>query len=165
MGANSAAGSPGGGGTKAQAIRYSTKNEFSSAVKKIAEASPTLRLVKGIAEGFKTARTNSQLMGTSDYQGGSKSKVLTPMGNDRGDGASNVGAATSSGQIVQPPQVAFAPTTAEVSQSAATDVAEDDILLRKKRTKAVGRSVNILTASKGDTSSLTLGKPSLLGRA
>jgi len=74
------------------------------------------------------------------------------------------GAIRSSGQVVQAPTVT-APTTAEVSQSAATDVAEDDILLRKKRTKAVGRSVNILTASKGDTSSLTLGKPSLLGRA
>jgi len=76
----------------------------------------------------------------------------------------NGGAIGSSGQVVQAPTVT-APTTAEVSQSAATDVAEDDILLRKKRTKAVGRSVNILTASKGDTSSLTLGKPSLLGRA
>ena len=74
------------------------------------------------------------------------------------------GAMGSSGQIVQPPQVAFAPTTAEVSQSAATDVDEDNILLRKRRTKAVGRSPTIMTGVSGATGSLTLGKPSLLGR-
>lgn len=163
MGANSAAGSPGGGGTKAQAIRYSTKNELSTAVKKIAEASPTLRLVKGIAEGFKTARTNSQLMGTSDYQGGSKSRLVTSttMGRDGGNGG---GAIASTGQVVQAPTVT-APTTAEVSQSAATDAAEEDILLRKKKVLAKGRSPTIMTGVGGVTANLTLGKPSLLGRA
>jgi len=74
------------------------------------------------------------------------------------------GAMGSSGQIVQPPQVAFDPTNVEVSQSAATDVAEDDILLRKRKAKARGRSPTIMTGVTGATGSLTLGKPSLLGR-
>ena len=77
-----------------------------------------------------------------------------------GDGG---GAMGSSGQVVQAPTVT-APTTAEVSQSAATDATEDNILLRKRRTKAKGRSLTIATTPTGATGSLTLGKPSLLGR-
>ena len=56
-----------------------------------------------------------------------------------------------------------APTTAEVSQSLTSD-AEDPILLRKRRTLARGRSITIATSPTGATGSLTLGKPSLLGR-
>lgn len=57
-----------------------------------------------------------------------------------------------------------APTTAEVSQATATK-AEDPIQLRKRKTKARGRTPTILTGVKGvrDTG-LTLGIPSLLGR-
>ena len=73
------------------------------------------------------------------------------------------GAIGTSGQVVQAPTVT-APTTAEVSQSAATDATEDNILLRKRRTKARGRSLTIATTPTGATSSLTLGRPSLLGR-
>ena len=75
----------------------------------------------------------------------------------------NGGAMGSSGQVVQAPTV-NAPTTAEVSQSAATDADQDNILLRKRRTKAIGRSLTIATTPTGATGSLTLGKPSLLGR-
>ena len=76
------------------------------------------------------------------------------------------GAMGSSGQVVQAPTVT-SPTTAEVSQSAAADAAEDNILLRKRRAKAVGRSVTIATGPTGSPTngSLTLGRPSLLGRA
>jgi hypothetical protein len=49
-----------------------------------------------------------------------------------GDGGGAIG---TSGQVVQAPTVT-APTTAEVSQSAAADAAEDNILLRKRRAKA-----------------------------
>ena len=79
--------------------------------------------------------------------------------------ASENGGATSSGMVVQAPTVT-SPTTAEVSQSAAADAAEDNILLRKRRTKAVGRSTTIVTGPTGSPTngSLTLGKPSLLGR-
>jgi len=80
--------------------------------------------------------------------------------------ASENGGATSSGMVVQAPTVT-SPTTAEVSQSAAADAVEDNILLRKRRTKAVGRSTTIVTGPTGSPTngSLTLGRPSLLGRA
>ena len=56
------------------------------------------------------------------------------------------------------------PTTAEVSQSTATDTDADEYDLRK--TKKKGRSMTILTSSRGVKpidDKLTLGKPSLLG--
>ena len=64
---------------------------------------------------------------------------------------------------------ATAPTTAEVSQATATDATNTTLsqnaALRKKKAKATGRSMTILTSSKGVTSDqgLTLGKKSLLG--
>ena len=63
--------------------------------------------------------------------------------------------------------VSVAPTKAEVSQSEAVNATseEDSIYLRKKKTKAKGRSQTILTSSRGVTTDegLTLGKKSLLG--
>ena len=62
-----------------------------------------------------------------------------------------------------------APTTVEVAQATATDATDttssENILLKKKKAKATGRSSTILTSSKGVTSDqgLTLGKKSLLG--
>tara|TARA_R100000479_G_scaffold18188_1_gene6924 strand:+ start:384 stop:938 length:555 start_codon:yes stop_codon:yes gene_type:complete len=58
-----------------------------------------------------------------------------------------------------------APTTAEVSQSAATEAAspEEDILYRKRKTKRQGKSLTIQTSPTGVTAGLTLGKRSLLG--
>jgi hypothetical protein len=68
-------------------------------------------------------------------------------------------------QVVQSPTDAkvTSPTTAEVSQSSATE-AEDPIMLRKRKAKARGRSPTIMTGVTGVTGDLTLGKPSLLGR-
>ena len=66
---------------------------------------------------------------------------------------------------------ATAPTTAEVSQSSATDATDvatvdtDDPTYIKRKNKRTGRSLTILTSSKGDTDGLTLGKKSLLGQA
>ena len=168
MGANSAAGSPGGGGTKAQAQRYSTKNELSSAVKKagefVASGGITGTIIRGITQGIKKSKQN-----VLDYEG--QAAGVTPMRSpitmDRGgDGGNNGGAIGTSGQIVQAPTVT-SPTTAEVSQSAAADAARDDLLLRKRRAKAVGRSTTIVTGPTGSPTngSLTLGRPSLLGRA
>jgi len=61
--------------------------------------------------------------------------------------------------------ISTAPTTAEVSQSEAANATsqEDPLYLRKKKTKAKGRSATILTSSKGVDENLTLGKKSLLG--
>ena len=63
--------------------------------------------------------------------------------------------------------ISIAPTKAEVSQSEAANATseEDSIYLRKKKTKAKGRSETILTSSIGvkTDEGLTLGKKSLLG--
>ena len=74
-------------------------------------------------------------------------------------------------QVVQAPTDATmaAPTTAEVSQSSATDATEattvdtDDPTYIKRKTKRQGRSLTILTSSKGTSDGLTSGKRSLLG--
>ena len=76
-------------------------------------------------------------------------------------------------QVVQAPTDATmtAPTTAEVSQSSATDATDaatvdtDDPTYIKRKNKRQGRSLTILTSSKGATDGLTLGKKSLLGQA
>jgi hypothetical protein len=124
----------------------------------------TGRIIEGISEGIKTSKTNRQLLGTSDYQGGGKSRVniLAP---DRDDFSNN----NQVTQTTQVPKTILSPTTAEVSQSEAANAVneEDPLYVRKKKTKAKGRSQTILTSSKGVTTDegLTLGKPSLLGRA
>jgi len=84
--------------------------------------------------------------------------------NTGGGNDNNGGAITSSGQVVQAPTVT-APTTAEVSQATTTDAVEDPIELRKRRVKARGKTPTIMTGVTGVTADLTLGKPSLLGRA
>ncbi len=84
-------------------------------------------------------------------------------GRDDGDRGGN--------QVVQAPTEATmtAPTTAEVSQSSATDATDaatvdtDDPTYIKRKTKRQGRSLTILTSSKGTSDGLTLGKRSLLG--
>jgi hypothetical protein len=75
-------------------------------------------------------------------------------GNGGGDNtppAMNVG-----GRIIK-----LSPTTAEISQSSATDASPYD----NRKTKAKGRSMMIQTSSRGinRNNTLTLGKPSLLG--
>jgi len=57
--------------------------------------------------------------------------------------------------------VKLSPTTAEMSQSSATDASPYDL----RKTKAKGRSMTIMTSSRGinKNNTLTLGKPSLLG--
>ena len=84
-------------------------------------------------------------------------------GRDDGDRGGN--------QVVQAPTDATmtAPTTAEVSQSSATDATDaatvdtDDPTYIKRKNKRKGRSLTILTSSKGVSDGLTLGKRSLLG--
>ena len=80
---------------------------------------------------------------------------------------------SNGGNKIKSEAIAQAPTTAEVSQSAATDATSldsattmtDTSILKKKRTNAKGRSTTILTSSAGlkDTN-LKLGTASLLGR-
>ena len=75
----------------------------------------------------------------------------------------------NSGTTISNVSISTSPTTAEVSQSeaaTATDATADTIQTKKKKTKATGRSMTILTSSKGVKSDdkLTLGKKSLLGK-
>jgi len=75
-----------------------------------------------------------------------------------GGGGQTIITRTAGGQTIQ----TTAPTQAEVSQSAAADAEAYDLRKTKKR----GRSMTILSSSKGTrpTDKLTLGKPSLLGQ-
>ena len=116
-------------------------------------------VVRGVTGAVRKGRVNTSLMGTPDYQGSTtRSNVgTTERGGDGG------GAIGTSGQVVQAPQPVASPTTAEVSQSAAAD-AQESLILRKRKAKAKGRSPTIMTGVTGATGSLTLGKPSLLGR-
>ena len=108
-----------------------------------------------VGKAINKSRINNQLVGTSDYQGGGKSTLATTYqsdDNNRQPSATNVG-----GKIVK-----LSPSSAEISQSNATDVTYDS-----RKTKAKGRKMTILTSSKGvgNYNQLILGKKSLLGRA
>ena len=107
-----------------------------------------------VVRAVNRSRTNNQLVGTADYQGGGKSRVTNNYqdnDNNNTPGATNVG-----GTIVT------APSSAEVSQSNAADVTYDS-----RKTKAKGRSMTILTSARGvrNNTNAVLGTKSLLGRA
>ena len=90
-----------------------------------------------------------------------KKTTTTNIGNGGNDGGNNntppptILKKTAGGQTVQ----TTAPTEAELSQSAAADAEAYDL----RKTKKKGRSMTILTSSKGLDDKYTLGKPSLLG--
>jgi hypothetical protein len=146
-------------------------------LERVVEGSPTVKVVKAILKpGEKVNReyfeTTVKPAGTSKYsnyedyiRARSKGEVdaygREISQTDRGGNGG--GAIGTSGQVVQAPQPVTSPTTAEVSQSAAAD-AQESLMLRKRRTLAKGRSPTIMTGVTGATGSLTLGKPSLLGR-
>ena len=100
----------------------------------------------------------------SGYMAGRTSGKTDAYGNPISQGGNGGGAITSSGQVVQAPKVDVAPTTAEVSQATAAD-AQESLITRKRKNLAKGRSITIATSPTGATGGLTLGKPSLLGRA
>ena len=104
----------------------------------------------------KKANDDAAKRGTSDYQGDLDSKGRSKNNNNNNGGNGGEGA-----------NILIAPTVAEVSQSnaanATTPVEEDPLYLRKKKTQAKGRSMTILTSSKGVNEDSTLGKKSLLG--
>ena len=108
-----------------------------------------------VGKAINKSRINNQLVGTSDYQGGGKSRLATTYqsdDNNRQPSATNVG-----GKIVK-----LSPSSAEISQSNATDVTYDS-----RKTKAKGRSMTILTSARGvrKDDQAVLGTKSLLGRA
>jgi len=146
-------------------------------LERVVESSPTVKVAKAILKpGEEVNReyfeNTVKPAGTSKYsnyedyiKARSKGEVdaygREISQTDRGGNGG--GAIGTSGQVVQAPQPVTSPTTAEVSQSAAAD-AQESLVLRKRRTLARGRSPTIMTGVTGATGSLTLGKPSLLGR-
>ena len=122
--------------------------------------SPTLAVARAVGRGIKSANKKSQ-QNLMDYEGQAAgvTSMRGPnnMNNDSGNDTAPTQVATNvGGKIIK------SPTTAEVSQSSATDAAAYD----NRKTKAKGRSMTIMTSSRGinRNNTLTLGKPSLLGR-
>ena len=124
--------------------------------KSILDYSPTVQLVKGVYKAVKGKITDNKLVGTSDWQGGGKSRVATTYQGGDNDNNNTPVATNVGGTIVK------APTTSEISQSNATDVTYDE-----RKTKSKGRSMTILTNARGvgKDDKAVLGKKSLLGRA
>ena len=81
--------------------------------------------------------------------------------NTKGGNLKNELSVTSSTTLAKADAIANSPTTVEVSQSSAVDAAPYDL----RKTKKKGKSMTILTSSKGIRSDeeLILGKKSLLG--
>ena len=170
-------------GTKKDAKKTSSRNEFSTFVKEGgvigAVAKPFLDATKEVNTKFYNEKVvpagkskapnyetymKDRLAGKTDAYGNPTPK--------QGGGNNN----TPTVKVASIPKVTTAPTEAEVDLSSATDTtaveisqseatkAEDPIELRKRKTKARGRSPTILTGVTGVTGGLTLVKPSLLGR-
>ena len=109
-----------------------------------------------VVRAVSRSMTDNKLVGTSDWQGGGKSRVTTTYQGGDNDNNNTPVATNVGGTIVK------APTTSEISQSNATDVTYDE-----RKTKSKGRSMTILTSAKGvgKDDKAVLGKKSLLGRA
>ena len=158
MGSNSSSGGGGGGSN-----RYEPPKKKNPVVDFVKGGGVPGMLYRGIKKGAAESKAKKEAnvemgLGTDRMSNYSTSQ------NDNG----NVGAATSSGMVVQAPKVT-SPTTSEVSQVAPEVTAEEARVsaneLIKKRRRGRGRSLSMLqTSSQGlDNKGLTLGKPTLLG--
>jgi len=181
MGSNSASTGGGGGGvgpagitkkgtygTVKEAKKVSRRNELRTFIK---EGGVTGAIISGLTNGEEVNRKffeeKVKPAGKSKYD--TYEDYIRARGRGEVDAygrtitkSDNGGATSTSGQVVQAPAVT-APTTAEVSQATTTEAAEDSLILRKRKTKARGKSPTIMTGATGATGSLTLGKPILLG--
>jgi hypothetical protein len=166
-------------GTKKDAKKTSSRNEFSTFVKEGgvigAVAKPFLDATKEVNTKFYNEKVvpagkskapnyetymKDRLAGKTDAYGNPTPK--------QGGGNNN----TPTVKVASIPKVTTAPTEAEVDLSSATDTTAveepkkvDDIYTRKRKTKARGRSMMTLTGPRGlsKDEKLTLGRPSLLG--
>jgi hypothetical protein len=139
MGSNSSSGGGGGGSN-----RYEPPKKKNPVVEFVKGGGVTGAVVRGVTkmgksikEDYNTKKTNEELLGSSDYQGGktfSGNKVSIAGGSQRGNDNSNVGAATSSGMVVQAPKV-ISPTTAEVSQVTSEEAraSANELILKKEK--------------------------------
>jgi len=134
-------------GTAKDAKKTSSRNEARSAARGIGNFIKGGGVIGAIARSLSNNTDSTKTSPTIGYseKGG------------EGGGGQTIIRKTAGGQTIQ----TTAPTQAEVSQSAAADAEAYDLRKTKKR----GRSMTILSSSKGTrpTDKLTLGKPSLLG--
>ena len=164
MGSNSSSGGGGGGSNRYEPAPKKTINKVSDFVK---GGGITGAIMRGVSGAIKKSKTKKEAnvemgLGTDRMSNYSISQGGTRL--DGGNDNSNVGAATSSGIVVQAPKV-IAPTTTEVSQVTSEEARDSANELILKRRRGRGRSSTILTSAQGvqDNKGLTLGKPSLLG--
>tara|TARA_B110000483_G_scaffold203926_1_gene246526 strand:+ start:264 stop:749 length:486 start_codon:yes stop_codon:yes gene_type:complete len=153
-----------GGGSN----RYEPPKKKNPVVEFVKGGGITGAVIRGIKKGAAESKAKKEANVEMGLGTDRMSNYSTGQGGTRSDGGnSNVGAATSSGMVVQAPKVT-SPTTAEVSQVApevTSEEARDAANLLIKKRKGRGRSSTILTSAQGvqDNKGLTLGKPSLLG--
>jgi len=196
MGSNSASTGGGGGvgpagiktdgtyGTKKDAKKTSRRNEFRTFVKEGGVVGAIIKGVTGKTVYERNLERRQKFVKSKGLTGeeinldpsylGSKEGLaeLRKQGYTTASDTMNTGNDNGGGnQVVQAPTdvTMAAPTTAEVSQSSATDATDaatvdtDDPTYIKRKNKRQGRSLTILTSSKGVSDGLTLGKRSLLG--
>lgn len=160
MGSNSSSGGGGGGSN-----RYEPPKKKNPVVEFVKGGGITGAVIRGIKKGAAESKAKKEANVEMGLGTDRMSNYSTGQGGTRSDGGnSNVGAATSSGMVVQSPTVT-SPTTAEVSQVTSEEARASANELIKKRRRGRGRSLSMLqTSSQGlDNKGLTLGKPTLLG--
>ena len=166
MGSNGAS-SGGNGGNNRSRFRTQPKPKANPIVEFVKGGGITGMVVRGVSDAIKRGNKKSK-QNLMDYEG--QAAGITPMRGPNNFTPDRDGGNNNSNTAVPLINVAStSPTTAEISQSSATDAsslaATDTTLADKRKVKKKGRSMTILTSSKGikPDETLTLGKRSLLG--
>ena len=163
MGSNGAS----SGGNNRSRFRTQPKPKANPIVEFVKGGGITGMIVRGVSDAIKRGNKKSK-QNLMDYEG--QAAGITPMRGPNNFTPDRDGGNNNSNTAVPLINVAStSPTTAEISQSSATDAsslaATDTTLADKRKVKKKGRSMTILTSSKGikPDETLTLGKRSLLG--
>ena len=166
MGSNGAS-SGGNGGNNRSRFRTQPKPKANPIVEFVKGGGITGMVVRGVSDAIKRGNKKSK-QNLMDYEG--QAAGITPMRGPNNFTPDRDGGNNNSNTAVPLINVAStSPTTAEISQSSATDAsslaATDTTLADKRKVKKKGRSMTILTSSRGikPDETLTLGKRSLLG--
>jgi hypothetical protein len=158
---------PSGGGSN----RYEPPKKKNPIVEFIKGGGVTGAIVKSISSAvkkgkaeYKTRKTNTELLGTSDYQGGKtlSNKKAVNIGGDNNNDNNQV-----TQKSIEQPKVKSQMNNTDVKSDmitseapAVTEMTADEILLKNKRK---GRKKTILTSVTGVDAYPTLSKKTLLG--
>ena len=149
--------------------RTASNKKKKNIIQKIAENSPTLKVIKAIGEGVKKGietakkrKVNTSLLGSPDYQGdveGRRSRVKTNQGGDGENNATMVATTPTTAKTseLQKAAVKAAPVGPTVADIGNVEETEEQRLLRIKRK---GRRATKLAAEDDE---LYLSKKALLG--